>query len=507
MRDLLGNARHRPLPLSDRGQRVLRARIAAVLREFAVRHHARAQRQPDQQRGAEARALPARFPPRQHQFRLRGAAQRAGARARARGASCAGSTRTRSSRAVAGVHKRCRGAYAIVAMIAGYGLLAFRDPFGIRPLIIGVNEAMGGTEYRRRERVGRARGARLSTCCATSRRARRSSSTRPARFHARQCADNPVARAVHLRVRLPRAARFGDRRHVGVRVAPQHGRAARASKIRGMPEAQDIDVVIPIPDSSRPSALQLANTLGPHVSRGLRQEPLHRPHVHHAGTGAAQEERAPEAEPDRHGVQGQGRAARRRFDRPRHDVARDRADGARSRRAQGVLRLGEPAGALSRTSTASTCRTSTSSSPPAAPRPRSRARSAPTSSIYQDLDALKAAVRAANPRLTEFEASCFDGKYITGDVTADYLSQLAAVRDIGRGEIDADAERARAACRRETSAAGWNPDCVQLIWRRPPCSRPPPSRRHPDSDTLPPFGGIAPLPLMRGRMEGVDAES
>ena len=49
--------------------------------------------------------------------------------------------------AVAAVHKRCRGAYAIVAMIAGYGLLAFRDPYGIRPLIIGVNEAMGGTEY------------------------------------------------------------------------------------------------------------------------------------------------------------------------------------------------------------------------------------------------------------------------------------------------------------------------------------------------------------------------
>src|SRR5437764_7735070 len=49
--------------------------------------------------------------------------------------------------AVAGVHRRARGAYAIVAMIAGYGMLAFRDPFGIRPLIIGVNEAMGGTEY------------------------------------------------------------------------------------------------------------------------------------------------------------------------------------------------------------------------------------------------------------------------------------------------------------------------------------------------------------------------
>ena len=179
MRELSGNAGHRPLPLSDRGLGVLRARGAAVLRQLAVRHHARPQRQPDQQRGAEARALPARLPPRQHQLRFRGAAERAGARARARRASSRGSTPNAIFTAVAGVHRRCRGAYAIVAMIAGYGMLAFRDPFGIRPLIIGVNEAMGGTRVHGRDRIGGARGAGLRG--AARRRAGRGDLRRPDR--------------------------------------------------------------------------------------------------------------------------------------------------------------------------------------------------------------------------------------------------------------------------------------------------------------------------------------
>jgi amidophosphoribosyltransferase len=58
--------------------------------------------------------------------------------------------------------------------------------------------------------------------------------------------------------------------------------------------------------------------------------------------------------------------------------------------------------------------------------------------IYQDLDALKNAVREASRGLTEFEASCFDGKYITGDITADYLSHLALERNEARGETDGD---------------------------------------------------------------------
>ena len=54
------------------------------------------------------------------------------------------------------------------------------------------------------------------------------------------------------------------------------------------------------------------------------------------------------------------------------------------------------------------------------------------------VEALKRAVRSVNPKVKEFEASCFDGYYVTGDVTADYLSHLAAERDEARGEADAD---------------------------------------------------------------------
>ena len=60
--------------------------------------------------------------------------------------------------------------------------------------------------------------------------------------------------------------------------------------------------------------------------------------------------------------------------------------------------------------------------------------------IYQDLDALKAAVREANPRLTEFETSCFDGIYITGDVTREYLDSVENHRNCAREGSSEDEE-------------------------------------------------------------------
>ena len=64
--------------------------------------------------------------------------------------------------------------------------------------------------------------------------------------------------------------------------------------------------------------------------------------------------------------------------------------------------------------------------------------------IYQDLEALKAAVREANPKLERFEASCFDGHYVTGDVTTEYLAEVERGRDDKRQEApdEADGEQA-----------------------------------------------------------------
>ena len=280
-------------------------------------------------------------------------------------------------RAVAGVHKRCRGAYAVVAMIAGYGLLAFRDPYGIRPLILGRNETLAGTEW-----VAASESVALDSLGFEVLR-----DVAPGEaifvdyageFHARQCADNPQLVPCIFEYRLPRAARQRDRRHVGLRGAPQHGRGTRR---KDPPDARGAGHRRRDPDSRFEPAVRAGarQRPRPHVSRGLRQEPLHRPHVHHAGPGDAQEERAPEAQ-SRSAWNSRTRSCC--WSTTRSCAARRRARSSRWRatpaRARSTSRPPRRRCAT-RTSTASTCRRPASSSRRDAPRPRSPPRSAPTS--------------------------------------------------------------------------------------------------------------------------------
>ena len=338
-------------------------------------------------------------------------------------------------RAVAGVHKRCKGAYAVIAMIAGYGMLAFRDPFGIRPLIIGKNEQMGGTEY-----VVASESVAIEPLGFHILRDVAAGEAifvdNTGKFHARQCAENPSLNpCIFEFVYLARPDSVIDGTSVYETRLNMGGALAR--KIRGMPEAQDIDVVIPIPDSSRPSALELANQLGIKYREGfVKNRYIGRTFIM---PGQAMRKKSVRQKLNPVGIEFKDRVVLLVDD----SIVR----GTTSRE---IVMMARDAGAKKVYFA--------SASPPVRfpnvygidmPNQAELVATGRTEAeiareigadllIYQDLDALKEAVRAANPLLHNFEASCFDGKYITGDITADYLTQLASERDEARGQSDAD---------------------------------------------------------------------
>jgi amidophosphoribosyltransferase len=336
--------------------------------------------------------------------------------------------------AVAGVHRRCRGAYAIVSMIAGYGMLAFRDPFGIRPLIIGVNEAMGGTEY-----VVASESVALEALGFSVLRDVEPGEAvfidQAGGFHSRQCAaESSLNPCIFEYVYLARPDSVID----GTSVYETRLRMGEqlAHKIRGIPEARDIDVVIPIPDSSRPSALELANTLGLLYREGfVKNRYIGRTFIM---PGQALRRKSVRQKLNPCGIEFKGKVVllvddsivRGTTSREIVQMARDAgarkvyfASASPPVRFQNVYGIDMP----NQNELVATGRNEAEIS---------REIGADLL-IYQELDALKRAVRAAGNRLTEFEASCFDGQYITGDVTADYLTQLAHNRDMLRGEEDA----------------------------------------------------------------------
>src|SRR5256714_2850824 len=161
--------------------------------------------------------------------------------------------------AVSHVHRRLKGAYAVVAMIAGYGVLAFRDPFGIRPAVIGYNETDAGTEYMvASESVAiDALGFRVLRDIGPGEAI---FIDEEGRFHSQQCtAHASLNPCIFEYVYLARpdslidgASVYETRLNMGEKLA---------EKIRRHHQHLEIDVGIPIPDSSRPSALQLAHGL------------------------------------------------------------------------------------------------------------------------------------------------------------------------------------------------------------------------------------------------------
>ena len=161
--------------------------------------------------------------------------------------------------AVSGVHRRCQGAYSVVAMIAGYGMLAFRDPFGIRPLIFGRIETDGGFEY-----MASSESVALD---ALGYEVVRDVAPGEAifidmdgNFYSHQCAPKAALNPCLFEyVYLARPDSVID--GISVYEARLRMGESLADKIKRQYAHLDIDVVIPIPDSSRPAAMQLSKHL------------------------------------------------------------------------------------------------------------------------------------------------------------------------------------------------------------------------------------------------------
>ena len=353
-------------------------------------------------------------------------------------------------KAVSGVHQRCQGAYAVVALIAGWGLLAFRDPYGIRPLIYGTSEGLGGTEY-----AVASESVALDTLNFEKQRdvmPGEAILVMPSgQVHTRQCARNPkLFPCIFEFVYLARPDSVID--GASVYEARLNMGEALAEKIRRMPEARDIDVVIPIPDSSRPYALELANTLGIKYREGFVKN-------RYIGRTFIMPGQAIRQQSVRHKLNTVGIEFK---DKVVLLVDDSIVRGTTSNR---IVKMARDAGARKVYFA--------SAAPPVRfqnvygiDMPNQEELIAHTRDeasiareigadllIYQELDALKHSVTRANPALTQFEASCFDGKYITGDVTDAYLTRVAGERDIARGQADAD-ERDGRESNEELSLAG-----------------------------------------------------
>jgi amidophosphoribosyltransferase len=170
--------------------------------------------------------------------------------------------------AVTVVHQRVEGSYAVIALIAGHGLLAFRDPFGIRPLILGSRlQDNGKTDWivASESLVLESGGYSIVRDVAPGEAIFISAD---GEMHSRQCASNP--RLVPCSFEYVYLAR-PDSIMNGISVYEARLRLGDrlADTIAAYTPMGDVDVVMPIPDSSRPAAMQVARKLGIEYREGF----------------------------------------------------------------------------------------------------------------------------------------------------------------------------------------------------------------------------------------------
>ena len=313
--------------------------------------------------------------------------------------------------AVRAVHLRIKGSYAVVALIAGYGLLAFRDPFGIRPLCMGrgadgtvmlasESVALEGTLHRLERDIapGEAVFVQLDGTVQT-----------------RQCAQQPrLYPCVFEYVYLARPDSIMD--GISVYQARLNMGETLAKRVVSTVPPSQIDAIIPIPESSRPSAMQLAQRLGiPYREGFVKNRYVGRTFIM---PGQATRKKSVRQKLNAIGSEFKGKSVLLVDD----SIVR----GTTSKE---IVQMARDAGAA---------KVYLASAAPPVRYPNVYGIDMPTSEeliahnrteeeirqwigcdalIYQDLEAMKQAIAQVNPAIAGFEASCFDAQYITGDTS------------------------------------------------------------------------------------------
>jgi amidophosphoribosyltransferase len=341
-------------------------------------------------------------------------------------------------RAVGGVYQRVRGSFSVIALIAGKGLLAFRDPHGIRPLCFGrgpdqtlmvasESVALEGTGHRFERDVAPGEAIFIDL---------------QGQIHHRVCAQNASLNpCIFEFVYLARPDSTLD--GISVYQARLNLGQTLAKRVISVVPPTDIDVVIPIPESSRPSATQLAHLLGlPYREGFVKNRYVGRTFI----------------------MPGQG--VRKKSVRQKLNVIASEFRGrnvllvddsiVRGTTSREIVQMARDAGAR---------KVYMASAAPPVRYPNVYGIDMPTTDelvaygrsveevrqwigadalIYQDVEGMKQAVRSAaapgSATLAGFDASCFDGVYVTGDVTGQDILRLHAQR-VQTGEDDADASR------------------------------------------------------------------
>jgi amidophosphoribosyltransferase len=328
-------------------------------------------------------------------------------------------------KAVAEVHRRCRGAYSVVAMITGFGIIAFRDPYGIRPLVFGERKSDLGSDYMiASESVAlNVLGFRLIRDVQPGEALIIESN---GNLHTRQCADHPVhSPCIFEYVYFARPDSILD--DISVYKARLRMGDKLADKIQRIWPNHDIDVVIPIPDTSRTAALQLANRIGVKYREGfIKNRYIGRTFIM---PGQQQRERSVRQKLNAIDLEFRGK-----------NVLLVDDSIVRGTTSMQIIQMARDAGAA---------KVYFASASPPVRFPNVYGIDMPAAHeliahdrtdeevqqelgcdwlIYQDLEDLIEAVQRGNPAITRFDTSCFNNEYVTGDVNQDYLDHLGEFR-------------------------------------------------------------------------------